>query len=791
MMGDSLTKAEEGHGGSDNAPDTSKTVMNVASVPAKKARRPYALKNIISLFIGFIWLGPAIALLVLNFKGYIIGAGIGCEGLECRIDPYSTNQVQQAQALDEKNHDILGALQLVAKTLEIWFMFIAGNLVYNIALRLAKKDLLPLSLLTTYAEFLDILYLKSLMTILFSIARERKKPLNGIPSVPAPSSIIMPNRPENIAAVINTASMENAEGDPNTTHKTTKRQYFILYCFIALVAFMSILANLMGTSTAILLLPTLNWIEINQNNDITFVSLKSSEPPREELISPGCTANQLAQEAYSCSSSMYAASLDGFMDTAVSSRNQEISLLANIIPPLIQEGNVTATLNISERSSTIWVPTRKTLRDFSADLNNYYYTTTPDTNSATNLNTTVDPRYPDSSRFNQALQARLQRKGPIIGMGNNCVRANQRIFSIDDGRDVLCFPRSWDTKCIRWGSGWSDTTQRFATFNIEYTNTSSLRVSIWETEQASYLSKDDVNKCDNGDCNWDALLSAPPTPENINISGSSLTFQYSFGDAADFQLLCHTAFYLSFANYVLNPSPLSNILSLVELNVLDDSPSAPPDNDTSPILSINPDWLLLAWSANKTNGSIRSDRSSGSRLLNAAQLWVGKGDDSSGVPGNRGYAKSFNSLHQYSIVQALSMITYDTSVLDTPSARDAHKQALEDRPRTTATLSFLGNVQLWKYGIDSRTSKLGVTIILIGCLCVFARLIIYYEESKSPTEIVVTALQHPTPNTEFHSATGAPLRVSYIKHNRGLSFGTPGSPGSAAASPPQSPPRSP
>jgi hypothetical protein len=797
MMRDNLKKAEEGHSGNDNAPDTSQAVLSVASVPSPKARRPFAIiiRKTLSLFIGFVWLGPALTLLVLNFKGYIIGAGIGCDGLECRIDPYSTNQVQQAQALDDKDHDILGALQFVAKALEIWFMFIAGNLVYNVALRLAKKNLLPLSLLTTYAEFLDILYLKSLVTILFNIAKEKKKATQGIPPVQAPSSIIMPNGPGNISTVINTAPVEGAEIDPNTVHKTTQRQYFVLYCFITFVAFMSILANLMGTSTAILLIPTVNWIDINQNNDVTFVSLKSSEPPREELISPGCTTNQLAQGTYSCSSRMYAASLDSFMDTAVSSRNQEIGLLANAIPPLIQEGNITATLNISERSRTIWVPTRKTLRDFSTDLNNYYYTTTLNTNSATDLNTTVDPRYPDSARFNQALQARLQRKGPIIGLGNNCVRANQRIFPIDVEREVLCFPRSWDTKCIRWGSGWRDTTQHFATFDIDGTDNSTLRVGVWETDRASYLSKDDINKCNNGDCNWDALLSAPPTPDNINISGSSLTFQYSFGDDAEFQLLCHTAFYISFANYVLDPSPLSNILSLVELNVIDDSPSAPPDNDTSTILSINPDWLLFAWSANKTDGLIRSDRSSGSRLLNAAQFWLSDGDDSEGVPGNRRNAKSFNSLHQYSIVQALSMIPYDTSILDTTSTRDAHERALKDRPRTTATLSSHGNVRLWKYGIDSRTAKLGVTIVIIGCLCVFARLIIYLEESKSPTELVVTALQHPIPNTVIHRATGAPVRVSYINdrqaHRRALSFGTPGSTGIAATSPPRSPPVSP
>jgi hypothetical protein len=183
-MADELTKIEEGQVSSQDDPQAKKATVTVARAISPKEGRPFSLRNIISLFIGFVWLGPTLALFVLNFKEYIIGAGIGCHGLECRIDPYSTNQVQQTQALDKKNHDILGALQFVAKALEIWFMFIAGNLVFNIALRLAKKDLLPLSLLTTYAEFLDVLYLKSLIIILVDIIKEKNSADNGIVSSP-------------------------------------------------------------------------------------------------------------------------------------------------------------------------------------------------------------------------------------------------------------------------------------------------------------------------------------------------------------------------------------------------------------------------------------------------------------------------------------------------------------------------------------------------------------------------------------------------------------------------------
>jgi hypothetical protein len=377
-------------------------------------------------------------------------------------------------------------------------------------------------------------------------------------------------------------------------------------------------------------------------------------------------------------------------------------------------------------------------------------------------------------------------------MANDCVRVLRRNItshSVSDGKDVLCFPRANDVKCIRWGPGWDSATQNNASFIIK--SAINLTVSIWSTDQASYLSGDTVTNCGETDCDWDALLSAPPAPENLNISRSSLTFEYSFPDEnANMKILCHTTSYLSFANYILNPSPLSNILSLIELNVLDDSPSSAPDNDISPIASVHPDWLLLAWSVDRTNGILPEDRAANLQLINASQTWLSGTDDSdSEAAGNRRLARNFNSLHQYTIVQALSMMTYNTSMLEDSASYAAELDALPaTEKRTKAILSSYASVQLWKYGLDSRTSKLGVTIMMIGCLCVLARLVIYYDESKSPTEIVVTALEHPTPQATFDKRTGAPLRVSYMErpgHSRTISFGSP------AASPAPTPAVSP
>jgi hypothetical protein len=111
------------------------------------------------------------------------------------------------------------------------------------------------------------------------------------------------------------------------------------------------------------------------------------------------------------------------------------------------------------------------------------------------------------------------------------------------------------------------------------------------------------------------------------------------------------------------------------------------------------------------------------------------------------------------------MITYTTGTATTRAERQAQAQREQNTPKTAATLSSGAVVQLWTYGINPRTSKLGVVIVIFGCMCVLLRPILYMDSSKPPTAIVVSALQHdpPSPTHPVDEKTGAPLNVSYAR----------------------------
>jgi len=424
-------------------------------------------------------------------------------------------------------------------------------------------------------------------------------------------------------------------------------------------------------------------------------------------------------------------------------------------------------LNISHSTSTIWVPNRQALREFSVDLTNFYSATTTGD---------FDPAYAQSGHFNQSLQSRLQRKGPTVGMTNDCVLGNMKNITVSDAKSVLCFPRANDDKCIRWGSGWGNLPHSAARFGIQDITPfgANLTVTIFATAQAAYLVN---NPCvENGSCDWDAVFAATPPPEYQNISSNQLSFLYSIPKfSPDRDVVCDTSSYLSFANYVLNPSPLANILNLVELDVLNDSPSGPPKNSTAAIIDLHPDWLLAAWSVNSLS-QVPGERGAASQFISAIEDWLHFGDDVT-----KQYAITFNSMHQYTIVQALSMITYSTTLLASSADRRAQAQNLKNNPTTAATLNSWATVQLWTYGIDSRTSKLGITIMLIGCICVIARTVLSVEKNKSLLEIVVTALQHDPPPPDVEPIKG---RVAYNKRTNSFIFPSP-------TSPPGSPTRSP
>jgi hypothetical protein len=194
---------------------------------------------------------------------------------------------------------------------------------------------------------------------------------------------------------------------------------------------------------------------------------------------------------------------------------------------------------------------------------------------------------------------------------------------------------------------------------------------------------------------------------------------------------------------------LTNILNFVELDILnDDLIHKTSAKTTSSAIPLHPDWNLAAWSVDRSPNSlgvVDGTRGAAFFLLQALKRFENKGDSE---------AVGFALLHLYTVAHAVSLVTYtSTNSTSPPPANDP----------IHPTLSYWGSAQLWKYGTDSRTSKLGIAIILAGCLIVLGRTALYLEDAKSPTELVVQALRHPVPAQKIDEESGAPLRVSYAR----------------------------
>ncbi|KAL3477304.1 hypothetical protein BJX99DRAFT_126523 [Aspergillus californicus] len=673
-------------------------------------RRVLSPRNI----VGFLWLGPALAILIINFKGHIIGAGLNC-GNHCRIDPSSTSQVEQIDRLDRTNRDVLGALQFVAKALEIWFMYVAAGCIYRFALHLSARDRrLPVSLLLVYAEFMDLLYLKDLAVKARDLAMQK-------------------------------------EGSGRTLEEHTKgaRTPRVLYVFILLAALLCGIANLMGVATATLVIPGLQWMDINMDDSTAFSQILSSDAPRDDREVARCAEGSFARGDYNCTANLYAASLDELVEAGIASQRQIEGRGGILLPPISREAQVSFSFNLSNTVPITWVPSRKHIRAFSMDVANY--------TTATTSNVKLTGNYPDSHRFNQSLQVQLQRTGPTIGLAADCyLYAGPRVFQISEDREIRCYGGYGDadrtgSKCIRWGSGWGDNPAgSSASFTIlDYvSNLLDMQVTVYTTPSARYLI--DPSCLSSSSCDWDQLFSDPAHPDFLNISDSQQTYEYSIPQYTnDSAVWCSNSAFLSFATYAMNPFPVSNLLQLTQLGVLHDDPANDPSNaNRAATLSIHADWTLAAWSANKVDGVVPGTRGSSTRFIDAFTRFTGENPPDS---------VRFNIIHSYSSMQTVSLIPYTTTTLSTKQDRRAQRDREDANPYTAATLTAWGTVQLWKFGIDSRTKILGTVVLITGMVVVLVTSALWFESPKSPTQIVLAALMHEPPGDVKDLENGMPV----------------------------------
>jgi hypothetical protein len=110
------------HGSQTLEEDSLRPEMELGQVPEALAY-PRSWKATWAIQIAcLLWAAPVVTLLVLNFKGHIVGASAFCPKGKCEVGWFNLRSIAEDNLyrFDRHDHNLLGVLQLVAKALEIW-----------------------------------------------------------------------------------------------------------------------------------------------------------------------------------------------------------------------------------------------------------------------------------------------------------------------------------------------------------------------------------------------------------------------------------------------------------------------------------------------------------------------------------------------------------------------------------------------------------------------------------------------------------------------------------------------
>lgn len=559
---------------------------------------PSSLWVVFCQVLGFLWLGPIIALLVLNFTSYTIGPSAWCFRGQCSADSLSSNANLKAEQLDKDDHNTLGALQFVAKGLELWFDFVAANLTFNVATWLANRhDGLPLGLLSASVEFADP---RSMVDVFYSA---RRSPLHK----------------------------NGSEG---------ARSKFLLGLFVALLAFMCILANLMGPATAALVLPTLQWKSSKEHAKHTFRTFNLSSGPLGDNVFPECSNVNLSQGLYSCNADAYAASLDSWVDLTLAGESQSSPFINGSLPyGLSQEGDVLFTFNTTHQAfgdGVMWAPNRQVLREISDDLE-YFRVTYEMNNNNFHYDTDIAYRPGEEYRpYTNSLQTILKRQGPILGAyGGYYAPDNISTVQVGPDQSLRCYNNytltinmsdslPQYTKCIRVGTGWAPS-NKLANFTIVgLDDKETTFINLYFSDKAAYYNSTWnpelipsaclVNQSSTADtrCPWSSIFAKrylPPflAPVSFNI----LTIEISMPNLYPGQSFVLEMFTLAGYNstYSLDTSPSTDPIYIIQV---DDIPNSRDMYLNTTV--VDPDWFLAAWSVDQS-GFLAQNRSAASALV--------------------------------------------------------------------------------------------------------------------------------------------------------------------------------
>lgn len=652
--------------------------------------------HIFSHTICVLWLAPITALLVLNFKRHIIGASVWCPEGKCSADAFDANAIQKANRLDRMDHNALGGLQFISKALEVWFMLIATTLIYDVAMLIAKRGGgLPVGYMLTHLEFADI--------------RNLFNPLMWTSPSPLSSS---------------------------SSHGHIWRK-INLYLFAILATFLTILTNLMGPGTAILVLPTLQWIDTAYVPEQVFNGTGAEYLPGGDLLSfPGCSNETLNDGGnYTCTLKVYGPSMDAWASIAVSSQRQSELPYGGLNLGISQEGYFDFMLNVSTTSIIIWVPLRQVVRYLSMDLTLFAKTVTG-----------IDSTVPKTNLYNNSLANVLQRTGPSIGMNIQCYPGEMTLKKIEGKRYVACFSgwtynnANYYTKCIQAGTGWGSDNTRLVKFSLGNTTNSKndVNVTSFFSDKATFYGKGNdfqtgILSCldENSDCDWDNVFNKelPPDMKNSSVNTALTVYRSNSAPTKNSVIWCDQAAYLGFPTYRFDTSVSSaaNNIQLIQLNNI----TTPKDNEVP--LVINPNWHLAAWSVaegGRVDGTRPMARELTKLIPNLFTKW-----DYNNLTNDQ---TLFAFLQVYAHGQSISLINYYWG-------NATHPDKTIPRDATGPVLNRWITIRVWAFGLSGRTSRLGVAVVCAGAFCVLLRLSLgFFMRAKNhgSVELFVAALEH-------------------------------------------------
>jgi hypothetical protein len=729
----------------------------------------------------FLWVVPIVTLLTFNFMPYVVGASAWCPNGKCNpglfaLSPSMT--IENMRRFDEQDHNLLGALQIVAKLLEIWFTLIAAALVSKMTFWLARRNKgLPVGLLTKSSGFADLP--ETLVEPLLRKARTSA-------SNPKVALDTLRRIWKAILSIFNS----DQRGSPNTRRWSIR-------IFVIITAILCMVCNLIGPAIAVLVLPTLRWVPTELVGDRTFESMGASERPQVGEgdsyfnISTHCKQDDFDNLSLSCATDPFASKLDSWIGSYVASDGNGNGLSQEwSIKFRVNQTSSAPELEFfddQQNPTTIWwVPSRQLLYSLDDDLMKVQLISqgSNDTTADEDFGQETLRRLIDTPNtyvgYNNSLRLILERKGPILGA---IVQIHEDFdgtaawsSTIDDDRSVRCY-RDYDltytplsvavmpyetfTKCVRVGSGWSELNEATGfTIAGEYDDTMNstspgVEFLIFSSDKAQFFPNNTFPSWLPPDClidgqvpsttvycDWEKLFQTEPGAYLYNRTQNVTTIEMSTTRAlanstSDFSTSTLTVDFVTFLNfttYELDASLLTNPVALATTQAL-------PQTGTS--IHVHPAWMLAAWTVDE-HGTLKPNRTATKEVLQTMHLFSDPDPDS-------GFADpSYISL--LPITQALSMIDYNTIAHGSTKAAIAQAALDPAHPHLTRR----ARLYAWAYGITGRTSRWGAAVAIIGILIVLVQTALGFVDRRKPPsldQLLVAALEY-VPKDDFSQGVG-------------------------------------